>query len=138
MVIGMKEYVFLRINERFKNLFCKDNISSFLELYYRKEESVFYKEQFRMFLEKNKQNEILIYLKRKLADRNLVRIEQNKIYLGNEFNDSREILELKDNYLIVNSSLEKSVFSKYLCEYDSDFLVIDTNNNKIERLVLVN
>lgn len=134
----MKEYVFLRINDRFKTLFCKDNISSFLELYYRKEESVFYKEQFRMFLEKNKQNEILTYLKRKLSDRNMVKVEQNKIYLNNEFNDSKEVLELKDNYLIVNSSLEKSVFSKYLCEYDSDFLVIDTNNNKIERLVLVN
>ena len=55
----MKEYVFLRINEKFNCLFY-DNLPAFLELYNRKEESVFYKEQFRLFLEKNKMKDIII------------------------------------------------------------------------------
>ena len=62
----------------------------------------------------------------------------NKIYLYNKFNENKECLELKDNYLIVNSESAQSVFSRYLCDYDSDFLVIDIRNNKIERLALVN
>ena len=134
----MKEYVFLRINDKFRNLFCNENISSFLELYYRREESVFYKEQFRLFLEKNKQKEIVSYLKSKLADRVGLNIENNKIKLFNEFNNNKETLELRDNYLILNGNFDKSVLSKYLCEYDSDFLVIDVCNNKINRLVLAN
>ena len=134
----MKEYVFLRINDKFRNIFSHDNISSFLELYYRRDESVFYKEQFKVFLEKNKQKEIISYLKSKLSNRDEVVINENTITLNNNYNDSKEILELKDNYLVVNGNFEKSVFSRYLCEYDSDFLVIDLNNSKIERLALVN
>lgn len=134
----MKEYVFLRINDRFRNIFANDNISSFLELYYRKDESVFYREQFKLFLEKNKQKEILSYFKMKLANRNEVIIDDYKITINNNFNETKEILELRDNYLLVNGNFEKSVFSKYLSEYDSDFLVIDLNRNKIERLSLVN
>lgn len=134
----MKEYVFLRINDKFRNLFSDNNISSFLELYYRKEESVFYKEQFRLFLEKNKTKEIIHYLKEKLSNRDELKIDSNKIYLNNDFNNTKEVLELKDNYLIVNTTIEKSIFGKYLSEYDSDFLVIDVNNNKIQRLALVN
>lgn len=134
----MKEYVFLRINDKFRNIFSNDNISSFLELYYRRDESVFYKEQFKVFLEKNKQKEIISYLKSKLSNRDEVVINENTITLNNNYNDSKEILELKDNYLVVNGNFEKSVFSRYLCEYDSDFLVIDLNNSKIERLALVN
>lgn len=134
----MKEYVFLRINDRFRNIFVNDNISSFLELYYRKDESVFYREQFKLFLEKNKQKEILSYFKMKLANRNEVIIDDYKITINNNFNETKEILELRDNYLLVNGNFEKSVFSKYLSEYDSDFLVIDLNRSKIERLSLVN
>ena len=134
----MKEYVFLRINDRFRNIFANDNISSFLELYYRKDESVFYREQFKLFLEKNKQKEILSYFKMKLANRNEVIIDDYKITINNNFNETKEILELRDNYLLVNGNFEKSVFSKYLSEYDSDFLVIDLNRSKIERLSLVN
>lgn len=134
----MKEYVFLRINDRFRNLFSNDNLGSFLELYYRRDESVFYKEQFRFFLEKNKQKEIIAYLKSKLDDRNEISIESNKILLSNNYNETKESLELLDNYLILNGNFDKSVFSKYLSEYDSDFLVIDINNSKIERLSLVN
>lgn len=134
----MKEYVFLRINDKFRCLFSNENLSSFLELYYRREESVFYKEQFRLFLEKNKQKEIIAYLKSKLGNRDELIIESNKLLLTNTFSDTKEILELKDNYLVVNGNFDNSVFSKYLCEYDSDFLVIDLNNSKIERLALVN
>ena len=134
----MKEYVFLRINEQFKDLFLNNNLQSFLELYNRREESVFYKEQFRLFLEKNKQKEIIKYIKEKLNNREDMLIESNKISISNKFNDDKESLEFRDKYLIVNGHFKKSVFSKYLSEYDSDFLVIDINNNKIERLSLVN
>ena len=134
----MKEYVFLRINDRFKNFFFHDNISSFLELYYRREESVFYKEQFRLFLEKNKQKEIVQYLKNKLSDREEMNVSINKVTLVNHFYKTKEILELNDNYLILKGDFEKSIISKYLSDYDSDFLLIDINKNKIERLALVN
>lgn len=134
----MKEYVFLRINERFKNIFCNENLNSFLELYYRREESVFYKEQFRIFLEKNKQKEIINYLKSKLKNREGIKIENNKIFILNQYNDTNESLELCDNYLKINGEFENSIFGKFLSEYDSTFLMIDVNNNKIERLSLVN
>ena len=134
----MKEYVFLRINDKFKCLFSKENLSSFLELYYRRDESVFYKEQFKLFLEKNKQKEIMNYLKGKLLNRSDLLIENDKMSLQNYYSDEREILEFKDNYLYLNGNFKKSVFLKYLCEYDSSFLMIDINNSKIQRLALVN
>ena len=134
----MKEYVFLRINDKFRDLFANQNLSSFLELYNRREESVFYKEQFRLFLEKNKQKEIIAYLKEKLDNRNDLTIENNKLILRNSYNENNEVLELRDNFLIINGDFDKSVFAKYLSEYDSDFLRIDLNNNKIQRLILVN
>ena len=84
-MIRVKEYVFLRINDKFRNLFSSDNLSSFLELYYRRDESVFYKEQFRLFLEKNKYKEILHYLKTKLSNREEMSIDANKITLVNNF-----------------------------------------------------
>jgi hypothetical protein len=134
----MKEYIFLRINENFRNLFFDDNLNAFLELYYRRDESVFYKEQFSFFLVKNKQKEIINYLKGKLNNRNELVIENSRILLTNNFNDSKEILELRDNYLLLKSDFNKSVFSKYLSEYDSDFLVIDINKRMIEKLAMVN
>lgn len=134
----MKEYVFLRINDKFRNFFLNENMSAFLELYFRREESVFYKEQFRLFLEKNKQKEMICYFKSKLSQRKGFYIENNKVNLVNEFNDNKESLELRDNYLILNGNFDKSVLSKYLCEYDSDFLVIDVDKNKIDRLILAN
>ena len=134
----MKEYVFLRINNDFKDLFNSDNLNAFLELYYRRDESVFYKEQFKLFLTRNKNKEIINYLKGKLNNRNELVIENNVLKLSNDFNNTKEGLELNDNYLKVNGNFDKSIFGKYLCEYDSDFLMIDLNKSKIERLVLVN
>ena len=134
----MKEYVFLRINDKFKDLFSGSNISSFLELYYRREESVFYKQQFRLFLEKNREKEIVQYLKNKLANREELSVTINTLTLVNSFYNTKETLELNDNYLLLKGNFEKSIFSRYLCEYDSNFLMIDINNNKIERLALVN
>ena len=111
---------------------------SFLELYHRKEESVFYKQQFRLFLEKNKEKEIVQYLKNRLTNREELSVNVNQLTLINSFYNSKEVLELNDNYLLLKGNVDKSIFSKYLSEYDSEFLRIDLNNNKIERLALVN
>ena len=134
----MNEYVFFRINDRFKDLFSRDNLSAFLELYYRREESVFYKEQFREFLEKNRQREMMAYLKQRLFGREEVEFQIDRILLSNEFNESNEVLIISDNYLTLKGDFKKSVFSKYLCEYDTNFLMIDINKKKIHRLALVN
>lgn len=134
----MEKYVFLRINEQFRDFFLNDNLSSFLELYNRREESVFYKEQFRLFLEKNKQKEIIKYLKEKLSNREEMILESDRISISNKFDNNKESLIVRDKYLIVNGNINKSIFKKYLSEYDNDFLIIDINNNKIERLSLVN
>ena len=129
--------VFLKINDSFKDFFT-GNLSSFLELYNRREESVFYKEQFRLFLEKNKTKEIINFLKFKLANREDFIIDPYSITLFNKFNSSKETLEISDRYLHMQTSFNKSVLLRYLCEYDSEFILIDLNNNKIERLALVN
>lgn len=134
----MKEYVFLRINDKFRNFFSNDNINAFLELYNRRKESVFYSEQFRFFLEKNRQKEIIQYLKNKLSSRDEMSIINNKLTLINNYYSTTETLELNDNFLILNGEVKNSVFIKYLCEYDSEFLMIDINKNKIERISLVN
>jgi hypothetical protein len=131
----MNKYVFLRINDRFKNFF-KGNKDAFLELYYRKEESVFYKEQFRMFLEKNNQKEITNYLIKSIGVREELSLSLNKIILENKYEDNKESLETYDNYLLVNSSNNDNLLKKYLLEYDSDFIVIDLNNSKIETCYL--
>ena len=69
----MNKYVFLRINEKFK-MFFKGNLDAFVELYNRREESVFYKEQFRLFLEKNKKE----YYLRIVIDKEEDSIKKNK------------------------------------------------------------
>lgn len=137
MVIKMKEYVFLKVNDRFNDLFT-GNLSSFLELYNRREESVFYKEQFRIFLQKNKIKEIIAFMKSKLSNREEFTIKDNEITLFNKYNDNKEQLEISDKYLSIKTNFDKSVLIRYLCEYDSEYLLLDLNNNKIERLALVN
>ena len=133
----MNKYVFLRINERFKNFF-RGNLESFLELYYRREENVFYKEQFRLFLTKNSRKDISNYLVKSLGVREELNVISNKMVLENKYKENDEILEMYDNYILLTTDNKNSPFKRYLLDYDNDFIIIDLNNSKIERLSLVN
>ena len=133
----MNKYVFLRINEKFKAFF-KGNLDAFIELYNRREESVFYKEQFKLFLTNNNKKEMVNFILKSIGIREGVSFISNKIILENKYKNNKEILETYDNYLLLYSNSEISTFKKYLLEYDSDFVIIDINNSKIETLPLVN
>ena len=124
----MNKYVFLRINEKFKAFF-KGNLDAFIELYNRREESVFYKEQFKLFLTNNNKKEMVNFILKSIGIREGVSFISNKIILENKY---------KNNNLLLYSNSEISTFKKYLLEYDSDFVIIDINNSKIETLPLVN
>jgi len=136
-VIDMNKYVFLRINDKFK-MFFKGNYDAFLELYYRREESVFYKEQFKFFLVKNNVKEIMSYLIKTIGIRDELKVCKNKITLANRYLENKESVEIHDNYLLLTSSLEESVIRRYLLDYSSEFIIIDLNNSKIGRFALVN
>ena len=131
----MSKYVFLRINDKFRDFF-KGNKEAFLELYYRRDESVFYKEQFKMFLEKNNKKEIKDYLIKSLGIREDISLLNDKIILENKYDNNEDILETYDNYLIMNSVSKNSPFKRHLLEYDSNFIIIDLNNAKIETCYL--
>ena len=133
----MNKYVFLRINDKFK-MFFKGNYEAFLELYYRREESVFYKEQFRLFLIKNNRKEIMDYLVKTIGIRDELKVGSNKITLANRYLENKEYIEIYDNYLLLTSDLDESVITRYLLEYSSEFIIIDLNNSKIGRFALVN
>ena len=133
----MNKYVFLRINDKFK-MFFKGNYEAFLELYYRREESVFYKEQFRLFLIKNNRKEIMDYLVKTIGIRDELKVGSNKITLANRYLENKEYIEIYDNYLLLTSDLDESVIKRYLLEYSSEFIIIDLNNSKIGRFALVN
>jgi len=133
----MNKYVFLRINDKFK-MFFKGNYDAFLELYYRREESVFYKEQFKFFLVKNNVKEIMSYLIKTIGIRDELKVCKNKITLANRYLENKESVEIHDNYLLLTSSLEESVIRRYLLDYSSEFIIIDLNNSKIGRFALVN
>ena len=126
----MSKYVFLRINDKFRDFF-KGNKEAFLELYYRRDESVFYKEQFKMFLEKNNKKEIKDYLIKSLGIR-----EDISLLNENKYDNNEDILETYDNYLLMNSVSKNSPFKRHLLEYDSNFIIIDLNNAKIETCYL--
>lgn len=127
----MGKYVFLRINDKFKTFF-KGNTDAFLELYYRRDESVFYKEQFKLFLEKNNKKEIKDHIVKSFGKCKDIKLSNDKIILENRYNATSDILEAYDNYLVVNSEVKNSPFKRHLLEYDSDFIIIDLNNAKIE------
>ncbi|MBR3890825.1 MAG: sporulation inhibitor of replication protein SirA [Bacilli bacterium] len=131
----MSKYVFLRINDKFRDFF-KGNKEAFLELYYRRDESVFYKEQFKMFLEKNNKKEIKDYLIKSLGIREDISLLNDKIILENKYDNNEDILETYDNYLLMNSVSKNSPFKRHLLEYDSNFIIIDLNNAKIETCYL--
>ena len=131
----MSKYVFLRINDKFRDFF-KGNKEAFLELYYRRDESVFYKEQFKMFLEKNNNKEIKDYLIKSLGIREDISLLNDKIILENKYDNNEDILETYDNYLLMNSVSKNSPFKRHLLEYDSNFIIIDLNNAKIETCYL--
>ena len=105
----MSKYVFLRINDKFRDFF-KGNKEAFLELYYRRDESVFYKEQFKMFLEKNNKKEIKDYLIKSLGIREDISLLNDKIILENKYDNNEDILETYDNYLLMNSVSKNSPF----------------------------
>ena len=127
----MSKYVFLRINDKFRDFF-KGNKEAFLELYYRRNESVFYKEQFRLFLEKNNKKEIKEFLIKSLGIRDDVSLLNDKIIIENKYDNNKDVLEAYDNYLLIDSNSKNSPFKRHLLEYDSNFIVIDINNAKIE------
>ena len=131
----MSKYVFLRINDKFRDFF-KGNKEAFLELYYRRDESVFYKEQFKKFLEKNNKKEIKDYLIKSLGIREDISLLNDKIILENKYDNNEDILETYDNYLLMNSVSKNSPFKRHLLEYDSNFIIIDLNNAKKETCYL--
>ena len=131
----MSKYVFLRLNDKFKEFF-KGNKEAFLELYIRREESVFYKEQFRVFLEKINQKELTNHLIKSMGIRDDMKVYSNQIIIENKYENNKDILEAHDNYLLIDISSKNNPFKRHLLDYDSDFIIIDLNNAKIETCYL--
>lgn len=119
-------------------MFFKGNLDAFVELYNRRDESVFYKEQFKLFLRGNNKREMSNFLMKSIGIREDISFVSNKIIIENKYRENKEILETYDNYLLLSSNTSNSIFKKYLLEYDNDFVIIDINNSKIETLPLVN
>lgn len=137
VVMKVKKYCFYWIREDFLNLFNGDNLNAFLELYFRKEESNYYKNQFDIFVKNLDMNIISDILKDKFLIRKDFIIEGNKYILNNYITSNKEILVLKHNCIEVTTDYEVSPFINTLSDNFPDLIEIDENNCKIGRIGLV-
>jgi hypothetical protein len=65
-----------------------------------------------------------------------MKVLSNRIIIDNKYENNKDILEAHDNYLLVDTEGKNNPFKRYLLDYDSDFIIIDLNNSKIETCYL--
>ena len=133
----MKKYYFYLIEDDFYDLFRGDNLKAFLELFFRKEDSCFYEKQFNLFVKELEVKKIAEIIKNKFESRKDFVVENNVYSLDNFITSSKETMRVYHNCVVVDSDYEVSPFINTLADNFPDFVGIDVNNYKIERIGLV-
>ena len=133
----MKKYYFYLIEDDFYDLFKGDNLKAFLELFFRKEESTYYVKQFELFVKEIDVIEIGDTLREKFYSRKDFCVDKNTFYLNNFITSNDEKLTLFHNEIVIETDYEVSPFINTLADSFPDFVGIDVNNYKIDRIGLV-
>lgn len=133
----MKKYYFYLIEDDFYDLFKGDNLKAFLELFFRKEESTYYVKQFELFVKEIDVIEIGDTLREKFCSRKDFYVDKNTFYLNNFITSNDEKLTLFHNEIVIETDYEVSPFINTLADNFPDFVGIDVNNYKIDRIGLV-
>lgn len=133
----MKKYYFYLIEDDFYDLFKGDNLKAFLELFFRKEESTYYVKQFELFVKEIDVIEIGDILREKFDSRKDFYVDKNTFYLNNFITSNDEKLTLFHNEIVIETDYEVSPFINTLADNFPDFVGIDVNNYKIDRIGLV-
>ena len=133
----MKKYYFYLIEDDFYDLFKGDNLKAFLELFFRKEESTYYVKQFELFVKEIDVIEIGDTLREKFYSRKDFYVDKNTFYLNNFITSNDEKLTLFHNEIVIETDYEVSPFINTLADNFPDFVGIDVNNYKIDRIGLV-
>lgn len=133
----MKKYYFYLIEDDFYDLFKGDNLKAFLELFFRKEESTYYVKQFELFVKEIDVIEIGDTLREKFYLRKDFYVDKNTFYLNNFITSNDEKLTLFHNEIVIETDYEVSPFINTLADNFPDFVGIDVNNYKIDRIGLV-
>ena len=136
-MIGLKKYYFYLIEEDFYSLFSGDNMSSFLEMFFRKESSTYYQKQFDLFVKDIDVAGIRRGVIDKFLDRNDFAILDNGFSLNNYITSNKETMTFCHNCIVVETDHEVSPFIGLLSDIVPDFVGIDVNNYKIDRIGLV-
>ena len=118
-------------------MFKGDNLKAFLELFFRKEESTYYVKQFELFVKEIDVIEIGDTLREKFYSRKDFYVDKNTFYLNNFITSNDEKLTLFHNEIVIETDYEVSPFINTLADNFPDFVGIDVNNYKIDRIGLV-
>lgn len=133
----MKKYCFYLIQDDFYDLFKGDNLNAFLEMFFRKEESTYYKKQFDLFVKELDIEKIKFVLKEKFEVRKDFCCEGNVFSLDNYITSNKEVMRVSYNCIELETDYEVSPFINTLGDYFPDLIGIDINNYKIDRIGLV-
>lgn len=133
----MAKSIFLfKINDNFLSLKNQNNLDIILDTFLKSKESDYLKKQFNLMINKLDNNikyNIINYFNDKDNFENI----NNTLILKNVYKNINEELKINDNFLIIKTEEENSIFLEYLSTYFVELIAIELENKKIYPLHLV-
>ncbi len=128
----MKEILFYQINDRFRNVFVKDSLKVFLELYKRINESDNVKRQFELFIEEFSFEGLHTLIERRYSDRDgFIKVDDYTYKIRNIITGDEEIITINLTYIKLQFSGKSSLFLDLISLYFPSMVAINLEANEI-------
>ncbi|HHU28923.1 TPA: hypothetical protein GXZ54_07185 [bacterium] len=128
----MKEILFYQINDRFRNVFVKDSLKVFLELYKRINESDNVKRQFELFIEEVSFEGLQTLIERRYSDRDgFIKVDDYTYKIRNIITGDEEIITINLTYIKLQFSGKSSLFLDLISLYFPSMVAINLEANEI-------
>ncbi len=128
----MKEILFYQINDRFRNVFVKDSLKVFLELYKRINESDNVKRQFELFIEEVSFEGLHTLIERRYSDRDgFIKVDDYTYKIRNIITGDEEIITINLTYIKLQFSGKSSLFLDLISLYFPSMVAINLEANEI-------
>lgn len=131
----MKEIVFYQINDRFKNVFNKDSLKVFLEIYKRINESDNVKRQFELFIDEISFIGLNELIDKRFSDKDgFYKVDHNQYKIKNLITNYEETITIYDTFIKLTYTSKTSLFLDFISLYFPSMVAINLEINEIVSL----
>ena len=111
----MKEIVFYQINDCFKNVFNKDSLKVFLEIYKRINESDNVKRQFELFIDEISFIGLNELIDKRFSDKDgFYKVDHNQYKIKNLITNYEEAITIYDTFIKLTYTSKTSLFLDFI------------------------